>query len=183
MVTDGPKVDNKDMELGPSITTSEGDMTTTAPQPHLEALQRDGFVVVRSILPPDQVSMLREAAAKVTSMTRAGQWPYLRSVPKQFPPWPNTPPPSSEGGIWGVQHLMHPEMPDREKFIKAYFSPRILAVAEELLGISANETHDEELLVMEHYTSKWQSLLAFFESEEVVQVRTEDQSKMMAGLE
>lgn len=132
-----------------STTTTTTSTATTAPGPHLEALQRDGFVVVRSILPPDQVAVLREAAAKVTSMTRSGQWPYLRSVPKQFPPWPNTPPPSSEGGIWGVQHLMHPEMPDREKFIQAYFSPRILAVAEELLGLSANETEDEELLVME----------------------------------
>lgn len=124
--------------------------TTTASKPYLEALQRDGFVVVRSILSPSEVATLRQAATEVTLKTRNGDWPYLRSVPKQFPPWPSTPPPSSEGGIWGVQHLMHPEMPNREKFIKTYFSPKILNVAEELLGISANDgAKQEELLVME----------------------------------
>ncbi|KAH8696742.1 phytanoyl-CoA dioxygenase family protein [Talaromyces proteolyticus] len=133
-------------------TTATSTVTaTTAESPHLEALQRDGFVIVRSILVPDEVAILREASSKAASMTRAGNWPYLRSVPKQFPPWPNTPPPSSEGGIWGVQHLMHPEMPDREAFIKAYFSPKILAVAEELLGVSQPSRGEpkKELLVME----------------------------------
>lgn len=130
--------------------------TSSASKPYLEALQRDGFVVVRSILTPSEVVALREAATEVTLQTRNGKWPYLRSVPKQFPPWPSTPPPSSEGGIWGVQHLMHPEMPHREKFIQTYFSPKILSVAEELLGLPASETETasndathEELLVME----------------------------------
>ncbi|EED12812.1 conserved hypothetical protein [Talaromyces stipitatus ATCC 10500] len=133
------------------MTATETMTAPTTPstnKPYLEALQRDGFVVVRSILSPAEVVTLREAATEVTLQTRNGKWPYLRSVPKQFPPWPNTPPPSSEGGIWGVQHLMHPEMPHREKFIKTYFSPQILSIAEELLGIS-DSSDREELLVME----------------------------------
>ncbi|GAM35095.1 hypothetical protein EIK77_005018 [Talaromyces pinophilus] len=139
-----------------TTTTMTASATSSASKPYLEALQRDGFVVVRSILTPSEVVALREAATEVTLQTRNGKWPYLRSVPKQFPPWPSTPPPSSEGGIWGVQHLMHPEMPHREKFIQTYFSPKILSVAEELLGLPASETETasndathEELLVME----------------------------------
>ncbi|OKL57523.1 hypothetical protein UA08_06917 [Talaromyces atroroseus] len=132
-----------------STTTTATTTTDSVPKNYLEALQRDGFVVVRSLLSPSEVATLRDAATEITLMTRNAKWPYLRSVPKQFPPWPNTPPPSSEGGIWGVQHLMHPEMPYRDKFIKTYFSPKILGVAEELLGISGSDCSKEEKLVME----------------------------------
>jgi hypothetical protein len=120
--------------------------------PYLRALQHDGFVVVPSILSPEQLAALKEATTRATKMTREGKWPYLRSVPKQFPPWPKTPPPASEGGIWGVQHLMHPEMPGREMFAKAYFSTKILKVVEDLLGVSDKQSDgasNEELLVME----------------------------------
>jgi Phytanoyl-CoA dioxygenase (PhyH) len=133
-----------------STTTLTASTTDSVSKLYLEAIQRDGFVVVRSILSPSEVATLREAATEVTSMTRNAKWPYLRSVPKQFPPWPNTPPPSSEGGIWGVQHLMHPEMPHRDEFVNAYFSPKILGVAEELLGISDDGSFEQdEKLVME----------------------------------
>ncbi|KAJ5874047.1 uncharacterized protein N7529_002477 [Penicillium soppii] len=114
---------------------------------HLEALQRDGFVVVRNLLTPSEVTHYREIATKATTLTRAGTWPHFRTVPKQFPPWPTTPPPASEGGIWGVQHLLHPEMPGRDSFAQCYFSPSILAVAEELMGVSGSA--DAEPLVME----------------------------------
>jgi hypothetical protein len=114
---------------------------------HLEALQRDGFVVVRNLLTPSEVTHYREIATKATTLTRAGTWPHFRTVPKQFPPWPTTPPPASEGGIWGVQHLLHPEMPGRDSFAQCYFSPSILAVAEELMGVSVSA--DAEPLVME----------------------------------
>jgi hypothetical protein len=114
---------------------------------HLEALQRDGFVVVRNLLNPTEVADYREIATKATTLTRTGSWPHFRTVPKQFPPWPTTPPPASEGGIWGVQHLMHPEMPGRDSFARCYFSESILAVAEELMGVTGSK--DTEPLVME----------------------------------
>lgn len=131
--------------------------TTTAPAstsstPYLDALQRDGFVVVRSLLTPDEVASLREAATKATTMTRAGNWPFFRTVPKQFPPWPKTVPPASEGGIWGVQHLLHPDMPGREQFAQFYFSDKVLRVVEELLEVKVSESDDDpdkEPLVME----------------------------------
>lgn len=131
--------------------------TTSSPSatPLLDALERDGFVVVPSLLSPSEISTLREAAAKATKATRAGQWPHFRSVPKQFPPWPKTPPPASDGGIWGVQHLLHPEMPGRGEFAKLYFSEKVLNVVRELLGLPKQEeekepsSEDDEPLVME----------------------------------
>lgn len=111
---------------------------------YLEALQRDGYVVVRNLLTPTEVTEYRKAATTATTHTRTGNWPHFRTVPKQFPPWPTTAPPASEGGIWGVQHLLHPEIPGRASFAKCYFSEKILSVAEELLGVS-----DDNALVME----------------------------------
>ena len=126
-------------------------MTST---PHLTALQRDGFVVIPSLLTADEITHYRTTATHATTLTRTGKWPHFRTVPKQFPPWPTTPPPASEGGIWGVQHLLHPEMPGRSEFAKFYFSEKVLAVAEELLGLtSTNNTNGNsdtpEPLVME----------------------------------
>ncbi|KAJ6113577.1 hypothetical protein N7523_006894 [Penicillium sp. IBT 18751x] len=115
--------------------------------PHLDALKRDGFVVVRNILTPAEIDHYRTIATEATTKTRTGSWPHFRTVPKQFPPWPTTPPPASEGGIWGVQHLMHPSMPGRDSFAQCYFSPSILAVVEELVGVTPNTV--PEPLVME----------------------------------
>lgn len=119
--------------------------------PHLTALQRDGFVVLPSLLTPAEISSLRAAATAATTKARAGEWPHFRTVPKQFPPWPSTPPPAADGGIWGVQHLLHPEMPGRAEFARFYFADKVLAVAEELLGLPTptTTTGEEEALVME----------------------------------
>jgi Phytanoyl-CoA dioxygenase (PhyH) len=130
--------------------------TTTAlpssnPTPCLDALQHDGFVLVPSLLSEKEIVTLKEAATKATRMTRAGSWPHFRSVPKQFPPWPTTPPPPSEGGIWGVQHLLHPNMSERDAFARLYFSEKVLAIVQELLGVAAPVSEDpgQEPLVME----------------------------------
>ena len=121
--------------------------------PHLDALQRDGFVVIPDLLTPTEVAHYRTIAAAATAQARAGKWPHIRTVPKQFPPWPTSPPPASEGGIWGVQHLLHPSIPGRAAFAKCYFSDTILAVAGELMGVSSPSDKDgadaEEPLVME----------------------------------
>jgi hypothetical protein len=127
-----------------ATATATTTTTTTCTTPYLDALQRDGFVVIPSLLSSEEVSSLREAATKATTMTRAGNWPFFRTVPKQFPPWPKTAPPASEGGIWGVQHLLHPEMPGREQFAKFYFSDKVLRVVEELLGVQAPTSDDDD---------------------------------------
>ncbi|PGH23182.1 hypothetical protein AJ80_02712 [Polytolypa hystricis UAMH7299] len=131
-------------------------MATPSSTPYLDALQRDGYVHIPSLLTSSELTTLRSAAGHITSLARSGKWPHIRTVPKQFPPWPLTPPPAAEGGIWGVQHLLHPEMPGREAFARLYFSDRVLGIVEELVGVkktnnnNANEDQDQkEPLTME----------------------------------
>jgi hypothetical protein len=114
-----------------------------ASTPLLEALQRDGFVKVPSLVAPHMLLALRGASAYVTQRARDGKWSHIRTVPKQFPPWPSTPPPDTEGGIWGVQHLLHPEMPVRDLFAEIYFSDAVLDVVKQLLG----GVSDDELVM------------------------------------
>ncbi|KAK2735250.1 hypothetical protein FQN55_002250 [Onygenales sp. PD_40] len=127
----------------------------TDPTPHLTALQRDGYVIIPNLLAEPQLTTLRTAAAHAAALGRTGKWPHIRTVPKQFPPWPSTPPPASTGGIWGVQHLLHPEMPSRHAFANLYFSPAVLSIVEELVGLkpsnpnSSDDKSDAEPLTME----------------------------------
>ncbi|KAK3332168.1 hypothetical protein B0T19DRAFT_456738 [Cercophora scortea] len=116
-------------------------------------LKKDGFIIIPSLLTPSELTTLRAAASKLTALSRAGAWPHIRTVGKQFPPWPSSPSPS---GIWGIQHLLHPSLPlpqaDRQAFQNLYFSPRILSIASQLLLAPAPGTEDngkEDVLVME----------------------------------
>ncbi|PGH18223.1 hypothetical protein AJ79_00561 [Helicocarpus griseus UAMH5409] len=117
--------------------------------PHLTSLQRDGYVVIPNLLSPSQLTTLRAVASHAADLARTGKWPHIRTVPKQFPPWPSTPPPAEEGGIWGVQHLLHPEMPGRDEFANLYFSPRVLEIVEELVGVKKSSASEPEPLTME----------------------------------
>jgi hypothetical protein len=95
----------------------------------LDRLNRDGFVVIPSVLTPSQLTSLREAAQSTTALARAGKWPHVRTLPKQFPPWPT---PATEG-IWGVQGMMHPDLPAHETFTAFYFSDAAIGPTKELL--------------------------------------------------
>jgi hypothetical protein len=129
--------------------------TATRREPHspktsplLAALQRDGFIRVPSLLSHLQLSSLRTAAETITQLARKGEWPHLRTVPKQFPPWPNKPPDEKDGSIWGVQHLLHPSMPGRNAFAELYFSDALLDIVRELVGQKDSDT-GKDALVME----------------------------------
>ncbi|KAJ5690519.1 Phytanoyl-CoA dioxygenase [Penicillium macrosclerotiorum] len=96
-------------------------MTTATP--HLDALQRDGFVVVRNLLTPTEVAHYRTIATQATALARTGTWPHFRT------------------------HLLHPSMPGRDAFAACYFSPSILAVAEELMGVTSLSPASEPLVL------------------------------------
>jgi len=66
---------------------------------------KQGYVVVPGLIPPELEKPVREATERVIARTRAGEWPHRRTVGKQFPPFDNDNPDS-----WGVQHLMHPDL-------------------------------------------------------------------------
>ncbi|EEP79317.1 conserved hypothetical protein [Uncinocarpus reesii 1704] len=131
------------------MSTTTTTSTETGAAPYLTALRRDGFVLIPGLISPEQIATLRRAAAKATHLARHGQWPHIRTVPKQFPPFPTTPPPASEGGIWGVQHLLHPDMPGRTDFANLYFSPKVLDIVEELVGLKGKPPSEVEPLTME----------------------------------
>ncbi|KAF2816606.1 uncharacterized protein BDZ99DRAFT_407572 [Mytilinidion resinicola] len=126
------------------MATSTTPTTIPPPQsPLLTSLERDGFVILPSFIPPSTLEALRAAGARTTALARSGAWPHIRTLPKQFPPWPA----DASAGIWGVQHLLHPDLPDHLLFASSYFSPPLLAVVAELIGGGC--TADE--LVMELY--------------------------------
>jgi ectoine hydroxylase-related dioxygenase (phytanoyl-CoA dioxygenase family) len=106
------------------------------------ALDRDGFVVLSAkLFPTFDLEALRSAASRMADAARSGKWPYIRTLPKQFPPWPQDP---SEG-IWGVQHLLHPLNPDHVIFAKSYFDKELLTYVAALIGCN------EDSLTMELY--------------------------------
>jgi hypothetical protein len=113
-------------------------------QSYLDALNRDGFVLIPSVLNASQLSLLRTASAQTIQLARSGKWPHVRTLPKQFPPWTTAPGANpAADGIWGVQFLMHPSLPNSQTFIKNYFSTELIDVVKELLQC------DDDQLVME----------------------------------
>ena len=105
------------------------------------ALQSSGYVIISSNLSLCQLEGLRKACEHVKSLALAGKWPHTRTLPKQFPPWTS----DVSNGIWGVQHLMHPDLPFHDLFVATYFSDLVIETVKELLSCS------EEELVMELY--------------------------------
>ncbi|KAG9765025.1 phytanoyl-CoA dioxygenase family protein, partial [Aureobasidium melanogenum] len=106
-----------------------------------DQLARDGFVRIPSALPKDQLEALRAACQHVAQLARAGRWPFVRTLPKQFPPWDS----DTSKGIWGVQHLMHPDLPHHDTFAASYFASYITDAVTEILQCSPSD------LVLELY--------------------------------
>jgi len=121
-----------------NLTSSSIDPYTTA----RAALEKDGFVVLSaSLFPSFDLSALRLAGSRITEAARSRKWPYIRTLPKQFPPWPQDP----SHGIWGVQHLLHPSNPDHVLFSKSYFDAELLKYVAALIQC------EEDDLTMELY--------------------------------
>lgn len=105
-----------------------------------DSLARDGFVIVPSILSDVDISRLRDATQRIAALARAGKWPHVRTLPKQFPPWsvPEGSNPAA-AGIWGVQLLMHPELPEHDLFTQTYFSSALIEPSKALLQCGDDE--------------------------------------------
>ena len=114
--------------------------------PYLDALQRDGYVVVPNLLDKGLKLGLQGASKWTTEAARQGRWPYVRTVPKQYPPWPRWEK-GDKHNIWGVQHLLHPDMTMRDTFAELYFSDAVLDVVKELLGLRPGESADAHLVM------------------------------------
>jgi ectoine hydroxylase-related dioxygenase (phytanoyl-CoA dioxygenase family) len=105
------------------------------------SLDRDGFVRIPNVFADDELEKYRKAATRATELARAGKYPYIRTLPKQFPPWSQDP----SHGIWGVQHLLHPDMPERNIFAESYFNEKMLETITRLLQCERDD------LVLELY--------------------------------
>ncbi|KAL8688203.1 MAG: hypothetical protein Q9218_005822 [Villophora microphyllina] len=88
-----------------------------------------GFVIFSSILTSTELSSLRSACQHARDLAESGKWAHLRTLPKQFPPWSSDP----SDGIWGIQHLLHPDMPSRDVFAASYFHETIIGTIRQLL--------------------------------------------------
>lgn len=105
----------------------------------LESLETYGFVVVPSNLSSQQLDLLRGATISTAAYARAGKWAHVRTLPKQFPPWPAAGSDAADQGIWGVQLLMHPELPHSDLFLQTYFSQALIGPTREILQCSEDE--------------------------------------------
>ena len=114
--------------------------------PYLDALQRDGYVVIPNLLDKHMLLGQKAACRWATDGARQGRWPFIRTVPKQYPPWPKWEKGESHN-IWGVQHLLHPDMMPRDTFAELYFSDALLDVVKELMGLKDNESADDRLVM------------------------------------
>ncbi|TPX13325.1 uncharacterized protein E0L32_006298 [Thyridium curvatum] len=107
--------------------------------PLLHSLNRNGFVKIPRVVTGPQLDRLREAAQSAAKLGRDGKWRDVRTLPKQFPPWNVGENPAQEG-IWGIQGVMHPNMPLHDEFIRLYFSEDlILKPTKQLLQCSGED--------------------------------------------
>ncbi|KAK6535892.1 hypothetical protein TWF281_000143 [Arthrobotrys megalospora] len=105
----------------------------------LEAFERDGFVIIDDVLPQDLFTAAKEACDIAVEKGRKEEWPYRRIVGKAFPPWPPSGP-----DIWGIQHLMHPDL-KLPIFKQIYTNPKLLSTACAVLSLPSAESLQLEL--------------------------------------
>ena len=114
--------------------------TSTAPaassQSYRSQLIRHGYVVIPKLLPPHLLLASQASCKYLVTNTRSGTyWPHVRTVPKQFPPWPKYISPDQKLNIWGIQHLLHPSLSGlRDVFAEVYFSEQILSPVRDILS-------------------------------------------------
>lgn len=106
-------------------------MTISAAAEFLSSLHADGYVVLRGQLPPEFRSALLEAARH----TRQKSWPHVRTVGKQFPPWPDA---ATASDVWGIQHILHPDLGE-PIFGDWYASDAIIDTVKTILGVGEDE--------------------------------------------
>lgn len=100
-----------------------------------EQYDQQGYVIIPDFLDPSELVVLRSATDRVVTKTRSGEWPYRRIRGKQFPPFETD---EEVPDVWGVQHVMHPDLGERN-FATWYASRRLVDVAKGLLGCEENE--------------------------------------------
>ncbi|KAK5941698.1 hypothetical protein PMZ80_005648 [Knufia obscura] len=133
-----------------TTTASSANPTRTTSPTNLQSLQHNGFIILPSLLPPHLLLAARATSKYLVQRTRLGTfWPHVRTVPKQYPPWPLYKSPDQGLNIWGVQHLLHPDLSVRDVYSEVYFCEEVLGVVRGLLAGEDGRAVEEDELVME----------------------------------
>lgn len=98
--------------------------------------EETGYVIVDGLIPVDQLEPLRQACDRVIAKARSGEWKPRRMVGVQFPPYLQV-----GDDVWGVQHVMHPDLGE-PIFAQWYGNEKLLKAVKELLNVN----HDNFLL-------------------------------------
>lgn len=155
---DPPDLEKLKSSSSPTIPTklpSNNDNDTLSPAAkasYLKDLQENGYVLIPSLLPPHLLLAAQATSKYLVSKTRPGKfWPHVRTVPKQYPPWPLYTSTDQDFNIWGIQHLLHPDLQGlRDVYAEIYFANELLSVICQLLADPSTGTPVEDNdLVME----------------------------------
>jgi len=90
----------------------------------IESFEGQGYVIIDNAIPDGMLQPLREATGRVAEKTRRGEWPYKRST--------------GEDDIWGVSHLLHPDLCE-PIFAEYMASPVVIDVVGGLLRLSTED--------------------------------------------
>lgn len=96
-----------------------------------------GYVKIPNLIPPSLFEPLKEASSRVTEQTRSGNWPHRRVVGRQFPPYD-----LEEPDIWGVQHVMNPQLKEKV-FAEWYTCDELIGAVCALLGCGEDQLRME----------------------------------------
>lgn len=107
--------------------------------------ERDGYVIIPGLIPASERQKLGDACTGAETLTRAGKWPFRRSVGKQFPPY------GDEPDSWGIQHVMHPDLHE-PAFMEWYCSDAICDVTKTLLGCGEEDLQMGVYILMAAYS-------------------------------
>lgn len=110
-----------------------------------------GFVILPSLLSTTACAELQVAAERVIARTRQGEWPYRRTVGKQFPPFDESNPDS-----WGVQHIMHPDLHE-PAFVNWYTSDFVIGTVATLLACEEEDLQMGGCILLSLYPARTDS--------------------------
>ena len=99
------------------------------------SLERDGYVIVKGLIPSDQLTTLREAASALISTARAGEWAHgIRTAKSPFPPYSQEP-----ENVWGVHNIHQYQFQCDYPFMSWYGSPALTKCCAELMEVEQDQ--------------------------------------------
>lgn len=90
----------------------------------LRQYRQEGYVLIDRAVPPPLLEPLRQAAQRATERARSGEWTHRRSA--------------VDGDIWGIGHLLHPDLAE-PVFAQYMASDVVIDIVAELLEVEEAE--------------------------------------------